>query len=241
MSEAEISVVVPVYNGADFIASTLASVSAQTLAPIEIIVVDDGSTDGSGEIAARVPLVRVVRQENRGAAAARNRGIAEARGDQIAFLDADDQWEPVKLERQHAALRARPEAGYATCLQRLVFDEGRPPPWWIPPQQLAGPVPVWIPSAFLIRRDCLERTGGFNETQSYHEDTDWMIRSREIGYPGLIVPEPLLIRHIHDHNASHREDPTREALARVLVASLARRRAGGRIAEPLRGPVESGS
>ena len=96
-----VSVVIPCYNGAKFIRQTLDSVLAQTVEPHEILVVDDGSTDESREIAQSYgPPVRVIRQPNQGESVARNRGIEEARGDWIAFLDADDLWMPTKLERQ---------------------------------------------------------------------------------------------------------------------------------------------
>ena len=100
-----VSVVIPCYNGADFIRETLDSVLTQTVAPIEVLVVDDGSTDESAEIAESYGHpVRVIRQTNQGESVARNRGIDEARGDWIAFVDADDLWAPNKLERQLEAI-----------------------------------------------------------------------------------------------------------------------------------------
>jgi glycosyltransferase involved in cell wall biosynthesis len=101
----DVSVVIPCYNGASFLKQTLESALQQTIPPVEILVVDDGSTDNSAEIAAEFGSpVRVVRQENRGESVARNRGIDEARGDWVAFLDADDLWAPTKLERQLACI-----------------------------------------------------------------------------------------------------------------------------------------
>jgi hypothetical protein len=103
--EVRISVVIPCYNGAAFLADTLASVVAQTYQPWEILVVDDGSTDASAEVAASFgPRVRVIRQTNQGESVARNRGIDEARGDWVAFLDADDLWDTTKLACQAAAV-----------------------------------------------------------------------------------------------------------------------------------------
>ena len=99
--EATVSVVTPCYNGAALLPQTLESAVAQTKPPLEILVIDDGSTDDSAAIAESFgPPVRVMRQENRGESVARNRGIDEARGDWIAFLDADDLWKPTKLQRQ---------------------------------------------------------------------------------------------------------------------------------------------
>src|SRR5262249_59293001 len=96
-----ISVVIPCYNGARFLRETLASVLAQTLPPLEVLVIDDGSTDDSGAVAESFgPPVRVIRQPNQGESVARNRGIEEAKGEWVGFLDADDLWNPDKLERQ---------------------------------------------------------------------------------------------------------------------------------------------
>jgi glycosyltransferase involved in cell wall biosynthesis len=110
-----VSVVIPAYNGAATINETLRSVRSQTHTNLEIIVVDDGSTDATGVIAARHsaldPRLRIVRQANAGVAAARNHGWRTAASGLIAFVDADDLWSPDKIERQLTALRAMPEAG----------------------------------------------------------------------------------------------------------------------------------
>ncbi len=104
-----VSVVIPVWNAARHLRETLRSVLCQTCLPDEIVVVDDGSTDDSAAVAESLsPLVRVLRQENRGESAARNRGIEAARGDWIAFLDGDDLWHPEKLARQLAVVMADP-------------------------------------------------------------------------------------------------------------------------------------
>ena len=109
MSAAEfVSVVIPVYNAARFLADAIRSVQAQRHPRIEIIVVDDGSTDGSGEVARSFAGVRCLRQANGGIAAARNAGVHEARGNLLAFLDADDLWTPGKLALQLDVLRADP-------------------------------------------------------------------------------------------------------------------------------------
>jgi glycosyltransferase involved in cell wall biosynthesis len=126
-----ISVVIPLYNKALHIERSLRSVLAQTIKPDEIIVVDDGSTDGGGEIVAAVggPRIRLIRQENQGVSAARNRGIREARGELIAFLDADDAWKPRFLEVIHNLQQRYPEAGaYATAYD-IVKPDGSTLKW----------------------------------------------------------------------------------------------------------------
>jgi len=130
------SVVIPLYNKARFVESAVQSVLAQTLAPLEVIVVDDGSTDGSAERVAAIadPRVRLVRQPNGGVSSARNRGIDEAQGDWVAFLDADDAWHPEFLAALARAHRACPEADMlGSRFHTVVEHSGRPfEPWPVP-------------------------------------------------------------------------------------------------------------
>ena len=134
-SKPTISVVIPCYNAAPFLRETLESVFVQTYPPLEIIVVDDGSTDESAVIAESFGSpVRVIRQENQGESVARNRGIEEAGGDWVAFLDADDLWLPNKLERQIQVLRDAPEsmAIHTGCCRFFPDGTEAPYPFSIP-------------------------------------------------------------------------------------------------------------
>ena len=233
MSEPSVSVLIPVFNGARFLAAALDSVAAQTLAPLELIVVDDGSTDGSGDVAAARPAVRVVRQANRGPGAARNRAFTESRGEYLAFLDADDLWKPEKLSRQLAALQAQPDAGWVVCRHEFLLDEGEPRPRWAPAPEAEGTMVAWLPSATLVRRDCFVLTGGFDEALRYGEDIDWFARARDAGFPGTVVEEQLFTRRVHRTNMMH--DHTQRDFQRAIAAIMARRRrervAGGGPAE----------
>src|SRR6476661_6221086 len=129
IKQPRVSVVITTYNYERFIAAAIESVLGQTVRPDEIVVVDDGSTDGTAAVVARYAAqgVRYIRQANAGAGAARNRGIRETRGDLLAFLDADDRWRPDKLARQLAHLRRYPAAGLVTGGEWQVFGAGRPP------------------------------------------------------------------------------------------------------------------
>lgn len=123
-----VSVVIPLFQTQRYIAQALASVLAQTFTNFEVLVIDDGSTDAGPAIARAVPdpRVRVITQQNRGLAGARNTGIAHARGEVIAFLDADDLWQPEKLERHAAHLQANPDAGVSFSSSRFIDDDGAP-------------------------------------------------------------------------------------------------------------------
>ncbi len=113
-----------VYNGEEFLARAIESVWAQNYRPLEVIVVDDGSSDGTASVARRWPEVRYLYQPNQGHGTAKNTGIARARGEYLAFLDADDWWKPEKLRLQVERLRSHPEAGYVICHARYVLECG---------------------------------------------------------------------------------------------------------------------
>lgn len=126
MSANTVSVVIPCYNGAEFLAEAIDSVLAQTYPPFEIIVVDDGSTDNTGEIAARYPSVRCIRQENQGLAKVRDRGVRESQGKYLVFLDHDDRLFPDALEIGVSCLETHPSCAFAFGLCKLITADGLP-------------------------------------------------------------------------------------------------------------------
>ena len=177
-----VSVVIPAFNRAGVIGDALSSVHAQTRPPLETIVVDDASTDGTAELAEHEGA-RVIRlQQNRGAARARNEGIRAATGDAIALLDSDDYWEPHHLETVASLLEQNPEAAAAGTAVRMVGArtgvwKGRIP---------EGPPAVVIREAFkdwltpttttIVRREALTAVGGYDESERYSEDFDLWLR-----------------------------------------------------------------
>ncbi len=172
MNTPTLSVIIPLYNKEREIGDTLRSVLAQTLQPTEIVVVDDGSTDGSAaivrEIAAHAPLVRLVEQPNAGECAARNRAIAESTGDYIALLDADDQWRPGFLQEIATLIQEFPDCGLYCTAFDIVSHEGEFP---APCPAGRGIVEnffrdsahrfIAIPSASCIPRRVFDDVGGF--------------------------------------------------------------------------------
>lgn len=202
----DISVVIPCYNKEAFLEETLASVFAQTLAPREVIVIDDGSTDASAEVAERHrPDIQLLRQSNAGESAARNRGIEEATWPWVALLDADDVWEPEKLERQAAAYAN--STRNAVCLYTdayHLFPEGRveiePQPEHDRSKTFAVDMLVeWTvnTSTAIVSREAALRSP-FPEDIRDSEDVIFFACLRRIG-PFLRVPEPLVgYRRGHD-------------------------------------------
>ena len=178
----DVSVVIPVFNRAALISQTLSSVRAQTRVPLEVIVVDDASTDDTAQIAERAGA-RVIRlPENRGAAAARNAGIRAAVGDAIALLDSDDCWDPNHLETVAALLEKYPDAAGAGSAVRLVGDKsgvwkGRIPEG--PPAHVVREAfKDWLTptSSTVVRREALLTIGGYDESERYSEDFDLWLR-----------------------------------------------------------------
>jgi glycosyltransferase involved in cell wall biosynthesis len=227
MTEPLISVMIGVYNAERYLAEAIDSVLAQEYRPLELIVVDDGSDDGSDEVARSYgDRLTYARQENAGNGAARNHAVRLAAGDVYAFLDADDRFVPGKLERQFAALAADPSLD-------MVFGHVRE---FVSPEVTAAeratvrppapqPLPWPAPNLMLIRRESFERVGPFSEEVKVGVTVDWYARASEAGLRSAMLPEVVLERRLHLTNNGLRERDSRQQYLHVLKAALDRRRA----------------
>jgi glycosyltransferase involved in cell wall biosynthesis len=219
-----ISIVIPVYNAAAFLGETLASVFAQDYRPIEVIAVDDGSTDDSLKIAQSWrPALRTLHQANAGPAAARNRGIEAARGTYIAFIDADDLWPEGKLRRQLDVLQARPDLDFVVGRVELNYmaSVGENPLLFRDPGQTVG---LFLFGAGLFRRSLFDHAGPLSEDLRNTEDIDWFMRAREAGASWLLGEEVGLIYRRHGANLTGHLPLEKTEIFRVLARSAARRR-----------------
>ena len=239
-SFSSISVVIPCYNAAPYLAATLDSVLAQDVAGLDVIVVDDGSSDGSAALVANnYPQVRLLRQSNAGIAAARNSGIAAARGDWVAFIDADDIWLPGKLRAQLEQLQAKPDCRLSyTAWQDWPSQAAGPAPhelaavaasaadasrWdgasgWIYPQLLLDCV-VWT-STVLVQRTLLAEIGGFDTSLRVGEDYDLWLRASRVT-PIARVARPYALYRQHPASIT-RALPDDNYRAQVVSLALAR-------------------
>jgi glycosyltransferase involved in cell wall biosynthesis len=225
-----VTCILPVYNGERFLAEALESVLDQNVPDLDVLVVDDGSTDGTPAVLERFgSRIRVVRQENAGVSAARNRGLDEARGPFIAFQDCDDLWMPGKLERQLAALRQRPELDLCLGLvQNFWMDELAAEETAYRGSRFAEPAPGYLLQAMVARRSVFDRVGRFDTSLGVGEDNDWFLRVRDAGLADEVLPEVLVRRRLHLGNLTRKDLASREAILRNMKASLDRRRSGGR-------------
>ncbi len=219
-----VSLIIPLYQGERFIAEAVASVLGQEERPAEIIVVDDGSTDGGPAIARGIPGVLCLTQSNRGPAAARNAGVAAASGDLIAFLDQDDLLRPAALRRHREALATTPEARLSVCKQRIGLMPGETLPSWQRAEHVDTDVLAWTPSCVCCRRQVFLELGRFDEDLKATSDMEWFRAFRGRQLPFVEVPDTLVDRRVHAGAQSGDAATTRrELLELARRAALANR------------------
>jgi glycosyltransferase involved in cell wall biosynthesis len=221
-----VSVVVPTLEAARFLADALDSIEAQGHAPLEVVVVDGGSTDRTLEIAARYERVRTISQSGSGLPDAWNCGIAAAAGELIAFLDADDRWAPDKLERQVRLLDAEPAAACVITRMRFVLAPGLPLPPGFRAALLDSDHVAQMPSALLARRAVFDRIGVFDTRWPIASDIDWFARVKDARLRVEVVEAVLVEKRVHDANLSTLGGARlNRELVEVLRASVERQRA----------------
>lgn len=223
-----VSVVIPVYNGEPYLAEAIESVFNQDYRPLEMIVVNDGSTDNTEAVAKRYDKdITYVRQERRGPAAARNKGLHISRGEIIGFLDADDLWSEDKLSLQLACLAGNPSLeivlGLSQRMKSKTAEKTKPnfEAWYDP---------FVAPSlgAAVFKRTVFDRIGLLDETLHFGEDVDWFMRARERGISMMIIEQVTHFYRIHESNMTLQAATRDSYLMRALKKSLDRRRREGR-------------
>jgi len=227
-----LSIIVPVHNGARFFSELMQTIERQAYAPLDLIVVDDGSTDEI-ESLARQHGARYVRQDKRGVSAARNHGLTHARGELILFFDVDDLMPPGKLYRQVHYLIQHPEvdlvSGHVAVSLLPTADDRN---LFSKPETL----PLMNVGAAIVRRAVCERVGGFDETVTLGEDLDWFMRALERDVRVVVLRETTLVYRQHDGNATRGSSGAAHAAAmmRVIQRSARRRRGPDGTVRPVR-------
>lgn len=221
-----VTCIIPVFNGERFIAECLESVFQQTYRRIEVVVVNDGSTDGTKAVLNQyASRIKVIDQDNAGMTIARNRGVEASLGGILAFLDADDLWLAEKTEIQIAKLAANPGVGICTCMMENFWDEEvAEEADLLRGSKYDGPRMSTI-QGMIFRREMFNRMGGINPEIEHNSEVDVLSRAREKGIPVAHVDRVLVRRRIHANNASRaRGERGRADLLRLAEQAISRHR-----------------
>jgi len=223
-----VSVIIPVYNCERYLAEAIESVLAQTYQPIEVIVINDGSTDDSEAVAKRFDSsIRYYAHPNKGLGATRNRGVELAQGHFIAFLDADDLWVADKIERQMAYFDDDPDLDMAFGYVQQFYTPEREAELRKKITYAEEIMKGHTAGTLLIKRDSFFRAGLFETDWNVGEFIDWYLKATEKNLKSVMLSEILTKRRLHDTNMGTRERKHRNDFVRILKASLDRRRAAG--------------
>ncbi|MBD2482576.1 glycosyltransferase [Planktothrix sp. FACHB-1365] len=225
-----VSVIIPVYNGEKYLAEAIQNVKNQDYQPLEIIVIDDGSTDKTAEIAAQFKdCIRYIYQQNTGPAAARNHGIRIANGDVIAFLDVDDLWSDNKLKLQANYLADHPSVGIVQGLiqqMKLLRQEEDDQAIFEPTYKPYSYINI---GSAIYRKTVFEKIGFFDETLKYAEDVDWFIRAWENGISKIVLDRVSLFYRKHEDNMTGGKNLVELGFVRIFKKHLDRCRKRGNL------------
>ncbi|MEH6604234.1 MAG: glycosyltransferase family A protein [Pseudomonadales bacterium] len=222
----DVSVIIPIYRPGPLVYEAIDSILAQAHAALEIIVVDDGSEDGTAESIEQrdIPNLRVLTQINAGPASARNRGLTFARGSVVAFLDADDLWLPGRLDLQLQILQSNPDADMVMG-NTVGFGEEtedghqRFRANWESQQLLQL-------GSVIVKREVFDSVGMFDPALRFAEDVDWFLRAREAGVTMIEHPDPVLKYRRHANNMTNDTESRDKGFIGALRKNLQRKRSG---------------
>jgi glycosyltransferase involved in cell wall biosynthesis len=221
-----ISCIVPAFNSERYIGEAIDSILAQTWTNIEVIVADDGSSDGTAAVASRYDGVSLHTQPTAGPAATRNLGASVATGELLAFLDADDLWHEAKLERQMSRFREMPQLEACVTHAKMFWsrelteeaDSYRDNP-------RSQAVPGYATTTLLARRSLFDKIGLFRTDLWFSDATEWFMRVREAGIAMEILPDVLTYHRMHEKNLTRRRSEESKAeFAQIVGESIVRRR-----------------
>jgi glycosyltransferase involved in cell wall biosynthesis len=228
-----VSIIVPFHDTARYLEDAVKSILHQTYRPIEVLLVEDGTPGEMAEVARRLVAahdeLRLLHlPDNRGAAAARNRGLDDATGAFLTFLDADDCMLPDRVAVQVAYLTDRPEVDVVMAAEELIVEPDAPP-WARRQNEIADAGPRFHTMSVMVRRAAFVRVGPFDPGYRVGEDLDWLFRA---SVAGLLIKklDRVLTRHrLHGNNLSYRTSETRRAIIRSLRRQLTDRRENGHV------------
>jgi len=221
-----ISVILPVFNSESYVREAVESVLSQTYKPVQLICINDGSSDNSLAILKSFgdKIILIDSAENCGIAQSRNKGVEVASGEFVAFMDADDIWKEQKLSVQMEQFVKDPELGasfsHMKCFLSPELSEEVKRTRYCPP----GVLPGYISAAVLIKMSVFKKVGGFNPKWRVGEFVDWSARAKSIGVSFAIVPDVFLLRRIHGSNTGVTERPSQTDYLKIVREALERKR-----------------
>lgn len=217
-----LNVVIPIYNSGPYLREAIESILNQSYQPIEIIAIDDGSTDDSAEIVKSYKEIRYFHQENLGPAVARNKGISIAQADYIGFHDADDICEKNRFECQMELLLNNSQLKLVYSRIQNFAEKNANVPSFLQTPELMKPRMGFISSG-VMHKTVFEQVGLFNPEIRIGEDVEWIIRANEKGICACTIPDVLIMRRLHENNISKDLSTGHRNLARILLAAIKRR------------------
>lgn len=224
-SQSLISVIIPTFNRVQYLEDAIASVLNQDYTPVELIVVDDGSTDATPSVVRGMGgNIRYVYQDNMGIAGARNTGVSLATGAFLAFLDSDDVWMPGKLTRQMAVFAARPETDVVYGHAEQFFSPEIEPEFRQRLKTGEGILPAPLPTSMLIRRAAFDHVGPFDPQYPVGTEIGWQARLQECDLTVTMMPDVVYRRRLHRSNFSLTHADASGDRLRALKAIIDRRR-----------------
>lgn len=218
-----ISVIIPVYNGDKFLKETVQSILNQTISDYEIIVIDDGSTDSTAEVAQSIDKVRYFFQEKSGVGIARNYGIAKSKGSIIAFQDSDDIALPTRLEEQLAEFQKNSDLGALYSYIQNFLSDSVEKPEWLPQSQLETELSCYGTCALMARKEVFNVVGAFNPDYHAAEDLEWLMRVKDANIRVEMLRKVLIKRRVHANNLSGNSKLVRQMTLRLFKDSADRK------------------
>ena len=232
IAQSKISVIIPCYNARSYIGEAISSIFAQNHSNIELIVIDDGSTDDSASVIKAFGHVIYRQQENQGISAARNAGIAIATGELLAFLDADDLWPAESLALRLRMMQDDPKVDAAYGATEQFISPDLDPDTARTIHCPAQPIVARIAGALLIKRDAMTNTGPFNGSFQVGETMEWVARSEAAGVKYASTDAVVLRRRIHGNNTVLNQRHQQSDYLKALHAAIKRRRSASKTGAP---------